>query len=62
MYKYLTDAESLYKKLHNDTKKIKTDFISSALTISSIGDTIKEQNGKFSEFDSKVMEGKTLHA
>lgn len=58
MYKYLTDAESLYKKLHNDTKKIKTDFISSSLTISSIGDTIKELCGKFSEFDSKVMEGK----
>ena len=44
--------------MHNDTKKIKTDFISSSLTISSIGSTIKELCGKFSEFDSKVMEGK----
>lgn len=60
MDKYLSEASRLYEKLHNDTKKIKTDFISTSNTIANIGDTLRELYFKFTEFDNKVMEGKVL--
>lgn len=46
--------------MHNDTKKIKTDFISTSNTIASIGDTLRELCFRFTDFDNKVMEGKVL--
>ena len=51
----------MYEKLHNDTKKIKTDFISSSLTISSIGDSVKELCNRFSEFNNKAMKERKIN-
>lgn len=60
MDKYLTEAERLYKKLHNDTKKIKTDFLSTSTTIAGIGDTLRELCFKFTDFDNRITEGKVI--
>ena len=59
--KFLVQADKIYKKLHQDTKKIKKDFQQASSTLYGIGEQFHEMFTQFNEFDTHIIDGREGH-